>query len=109
MQLRNDFTTETKDLFAWCYQCFWCGQNGWDCFHHILGRVSNSPLNACPIHNMKCHIHNGELSKFSTEKMLLKRTLEYLLENNYELTQQDIDFMKSYSTHYDDFQHLFSV
>ncbi len=59
MQLKNDFSTETRNIFAWNYTCWWCGRNHANALHHIKGRSSNSPLNACPINNNSCHIGNG--------------------------------------------------
>ncbi|MFA5397976.1 MAG: hypothetical protein WC346_18335 [Methanogenium sp.] len=98
--LKNEFTQETRDLFFWNKKCWWCGQNHWNCLHHILGRVSNSPLNAAPIANFGCHIGNGKLSQFEVRKKMLKKTLEYLLENGYVLTEKDKEFKKKYEKYY---------
>lgn len=101
MKLRNGFTEETRRLFMYNYSCFYCKQNGWDAGHHILGRVSNSPLNFCPIHNLKCHIGNGRLDGFEVQSKLLKLTKAYLEAENYRLTEQDREFLKKYSKYYE--------
>ncbi len=99
-KLKNDFTEETRELFFWNQKCWWCGANHWDCLHHILGRISNSPLNAAPVNNFDCHIGNGKLSRFEAKKDLLKKTLEYLLESGYVLTKEDKQFKSKYKRYY---------
>lgn len=105
MQLQNPFSDETRTLFIWNYECFWCGQNGWDALHHIRGRVSDSPLNACPIHNQRCHINNGRLATFEVRKKLLAKTYEYLLKNGYALTTKDRLFISTNKRYYKDILH----
>jgi hypothetical protein len=100
MKLDNPFTDDTRRLFFYNYECFWCKQNGWDAAHHILGRVSNSPLNFCPIHNIKCHIGNYELDSFEAQSKLLKQTLRFLLADGYILTEEDKQFKKEYARFY---------
>jgi hypothetical protein len=99
--MKNNFTNETRDLFIWNDECWWCSQNHSDCLHHILGRISNSPLNAAPINNFSCHIGNGKLSLFETKQKLLKKTLEYLLDNGYKLTKEDKEFIKKFKKYYE--------
>ena len=99
--LTNDFTEETRELFFWNKECWICKGNNPDAMHHILGRVSASPLNCCPIHNFKCHIGNGKLATFDMKKILLEKTLNYLLENNYHLTSEDKKFMKKFKKYYE--------
>jgi hypothetical protein len=100
MKLMNEFTPETRVLFSWTFECWWCTQNHVDSLHHILGRVSSSALNAAPINNLSCHIGNGKLSTFQIKSKFLKKTLNYLLENNYKLTKKDREFMKKYKQYY---------
>ena len=100
MKLKNNFTDMTRELFMFNYECFWCKQNGWDCMHHILGRVTDSPLNCAPIHNFECHIGNGLLATDAGKSKLLNKTLQYLLNNNYELTSVDKLFKKKYENLY---------
>lgn len=104
MNSKNNFTEETKKLFIWNTKCFFCSKEHANCFHHTLGRVSNSPLNLCPINNFDCHIGNGKLSHTATIKKLLHRTLEYLLRSDYQLTEEDREFMKEHEEYYQDFK-----
>ena len=89
MILKNPFSPETRELFIWNYDCWICNMNNWDSGHHILGRISASPLNFCPIHNQKCHLKNGKLSTFEVRKELLAKTYEYLKKSGYILTDED--------------------
>jgi hypothetical protein len=99
--MRNEFTQETRNLFYYNYHCFYCGFNQWNALHHILGRVSASPLNACPIHNIECHIGNAKLTSFEMISILLKKTLVYLLEEGYILTEEDRKFKERYKQYYE--------
>lgn len=101
MRMNNAFSEETRDLFFWNQICWECGKYHANCLHHILGRVSDSPLNAAPLSNFECHIGNGKLSTFDVRKKLLKMTLDYLLENGYVLTKKDKLFMKKYKNYYE--------
>lgn len=100
MKMKNNFTENTRLLFFYNYDCFWCGQNGWDALHHILGRVSDSPLNASPIHNLKCHIGNGSLDSFDNRSKLLKKTKRFLEEEGYVLTDKDKEFLEENKQYY---------
>lgn len=100
MQLKNPFSTKTRSLFneACCWVCGWKIRNGESAWtlHHIRGRISNSPLNACPIHNWKCHIDNGILGKRETQISLINRTGAYLVRKmKYVFTPKDIAFLES--------------
>lgn len=101
MKLRNAFSQESRMLFFYHYDCLWCGQNGWDALHHILGRVSTSPLNACPIHNLKCHIGNSALDSFESRSKLLKNVRNILLLTGYVFTTEDKQFIIKYKKYYD--------
>jgi len=101
MKLNNPFSDATRRLFTYNYSCFYCGQNGWDAGHHILGRVSNSPLNFSPIHNIKCHIGNGRLDGFDVRSTLLRKTLSFLQDEGYILTKEDKEFMEKYKQYYE--------
>ncbi len=100
--MRNSFTEESRELFFWTNTCWWCGRSHANCLHHILGRVSSSPLNAAPINNFECHIGNGKLNLFDTEKDLLNKTLKFLLESDYTLTKEDNFFKEKYKKYYND-------
>lgn len=99
--MRNNFSEETRELFFWTNICWWCDRSHANCLHHILGRLSDSPLNAAPINNFECHIGNGKLSLFDTKKNLLNKTLDFLLESNYTLTKEDKQFKKRHSKYYE--------
>jgi hypothetical protein len=99
--MKNNFTTETTELFFWNRTCFWCGKQHANCYHHILGRCSNSPLNCSPLNNFECHIGNGKLSLFEYQQELLKKTYQYLKKEGYVLTQKDKEFIKTHKKHYD--------
>ena len=99
--MRNNFTERTRELFIFNNECWWCGQSHANCLHHILSRVSISPLNAAPIGNFECHIGNGKLSLFESKKKLLAKTLNFLLESDYRLTEEDKLFKAKYSKYYE--------
>ena len=99
--MKNEFSEETRELFFWNHTCWNCGMNDADCLHHIMGRISNSPLNAAPLNNFNCHIGNGELSQFFTRKKLLQRTLKFLKESGYTLTKKDKTFMNKCKQFYE--------
>jgi len=98
--MKNEFTEGTRELFFWNNKCWVCGMTHANCLHHVLGRISNSPLNAAPLNNFECHIGNGKLSQFEVKKKLLKKTLDYLLENGYALTKEDKRFKNKYKRYY---------
>lgn len=100
MKLQNGFTEQTRVLFFYRIKCFWCEKGGWDALHHILGRVSSSPLNAAPIHNSTCHIGNGALDSFENRSRLLKGTFAYLMSTGYRLTDEDKQFVKDNKQYY---------
>lgn len=103
MQLKNSFSSETRELFVWNYECWICGMNKQDAAHHIKGRSSASPLNFCPLHNTVCHIGNGKLATFDVQTQLLKKTFEFLKKNKYELVAEDKRFIKKNIRHYAQF------
>ncbi len=98
--MKNEFSDKTKDLFFWNKNCWWCNHSHADCFHHILGRISESPLNVAPLNNMICHIGNGKLNTEEARTMLLQKTLNYLLSNDYKLTENDLKFIQKYKKYY---------
>lgn len=91
----NDFDKdELARWFVFNTRCFYCMEYGFDAFHHIMKRTSNSILNACPIHNHKCHLYNGKLHLEKTRISLLRRTFEYLMRQGYVLNKNDIQFIQ---------------
>lgn len=100
MKLRNPFSKATRELFVGKIRCIWCKLPGWDVLHHIMGRVSDSPCNASPIHNLKCHIGNGSLDSFENRSKFLKDTRDFLDSIGYDYTEKDRDFMDKYENYY---------
>jgi len=100
--MRNNFNRQKLfDYFIYNYECWICGQNGQDAFHHIIGRDSNSILNAAPVHNDKCHLQkSGWLHKPEVEKQLLQKTFIYLKKQDYQLIQKDLEFIAKYAHYY---------
>lgn len=99
--MRNPFSQDTRELFRYHHNCAWCGMSGPDCLHHIMGRVSSSPLNASPLHNHKCHIGNGTLENDESRSKLLKQTYKHLMDEGYRLTDTDIEFYEKYERLYE--------
>ncbi len=106
--MRNSFNQE--ELVRWFgdnYECWVCGMNHWNCFHHAVGRgagdskCESSILNAVPLNNFDCHLPiHGELRKDENVGKLLKKTLKFLLGNGYELNDKDKEFIEKYKKYY---------
>ena len=99
MKLRNAFSQDTRNLFLYEYSCWVTGRS--DCgleLHHIVGRSSNSPLNAFLI-STEAHSHIGH--SFKEEAKFLQHTLRWLLRQGYELTKKDIEFYNQHKKLYD--------
>jgi hypothetical protein len=86
--MKNNFSEETRLLFMYCKRCWNCGNTPVE-LHHILGRVSNSPLN-CYVICPKCHYDHG-IDK-NKKSAWLVQTLKFLLREQYEFTQKDLLF-----------------
>lgn len=104
---KNNFDRdELKQWFCFNQKCFYCGEYGFDAFHHIFGRGaegSNSILNACPIHNENCHLYNLQLNRNNIKKELLEKTLKYLLNQGYllkDLKERDKIFLSKHIKFY---------
>jgi uncharacterized protein YlaI len=89
--LKNSFTEDTRLLWIWAYECIWCGRNQNLELHHILKRISNSPLNSALICR-KCH-DRGDIHDLKNRIFLLKTTYKFLEIQNYQLTDKDREFM----------------
>ena len=104
--LKNRFDKDLlQSVYAFHYTCLVCGENGADAFHHVLspsskqyipGKHNSSILNACPIHNFRCHLYNPNLHKPEMERMLLKKIIKLLLKLGYKLKPIDIEFYQNY-------------
>ena len=84
------------------WKCWECGQNHSNCGHHIFGRgkvegCEKSPLNYAPLNNHYCHLPiHGRLSTAEGKKMLLEKTIQFLSDIKYTLTDQDNEFLDKY-------------
>lgn len=94
--LKNDFSQEVRFLFTQIPQsCYNCGINYPLELHHILGRVSNSPLNGSLLcHN--CH-KKGTIHYFYSREELLRQTFYNLVVTGYDFsTEKDAILIESY-------------
>jgi len=99
------------ELIRWFgdnYECWLCGRNHNNCFHHIVGRSNgdskceSSILNAAPLNNFQCHLRiHGELRIEENMKKLLQKTIRYLLKREYEFFKIDEEFILKYKKFYD--------
>lgn len=106
--LKNRFPQEVRAEWTFWYECMICGKNQWGVLHHIIspsihgykdGKHNESVLNSCPIHNFGCHIDN-EAWLGRNVSYLLKKTLNALLSEGYELKPIDREFMRVYNKFY---------
>jgi hypothetical protein len=90
VKLKNEFSINTRHIFLYVTACFNCGKSSEGLeLHHILGRISNSPLNACPL----CKFcHESTARNYEKKKEYLVTTIKFLLANGYEFTEKDILF-----------------
>lgn len=104
--LSNRFSSETRHVWLYWYDCMVCGMNGIDALHHIIspstrhyikGAHNESVFNSCPIHNQKCHVGN-EAWLFNDKNLraLLWKTAEALQEMGYVPNQNDKVFLRMY-------------
>lgn len=104
----NNFDYDELNLwFEDVWKCHYCRENGWDCFHHIVGRgikgddAESSILNAAPLCNQKCHLPNhGFIRKDVMVKKFLTRTYDLLIEKGYQFTEKDQRFIGKYIEYY---------
>lgn len=105
----NDFDkTELQRWYLDNYECWYCGKNHWDCFHHIVGRnegrgkVESSILNSAPLNNFSCHLQiHGKLMTEENQKRLLQKTMRYLLKKKYSFNEVDVSFIMKYKKLYE--------
>ena len=93
----KSFSEKTRGLFTYNYRCWVCGMNRWDSLHHGLGgefESADSPLNAVPICNFKCHIGSGHHFTEQQTADQLRKTYEFLINTGYRLTEKDREFIK---------------
>ena len=97
---QNSFSEEARAFFDWNYNCWICHRSDRGLSpDHILGRkkpIHSSILNLAPL-CIPCH-----QNKTSHDKpKLLKRTLTYLIKQDYQLTDKDVEFYKRYEEYYE--------
>lgn len=103
LRSQKNFSEETRLLFMYCYECFVCGKNCWDALHHSQGGAfeeADSPLNACPIHNLKCHI--GQVFNKEMTSNFLCKTLDYLYSEGYKFNEKDLAYIDKFYDYYKD-------
>ena len=107
--LKNNFNQhELNFWFESNRECWVCGKSHWDCFHHIMGRggfgdgCESSILNSAPLNNFQCHLAvHGELRQEENCKILLQKTMKYLLSKGYKFDEVDKKFIDKYKNLYD--------
>lgn len=110
MKLRNPFPQWVYDLFdRGGFSNSWenLGTSDADCLHHILGRCSNSPYNAAPLHNFRDHLPEGRnmqgypsISSQQVKRKYLQKTKEYLDKEGYISKPKDLEFLKKNNEYY---------
>jgi len=108
--MRNPFKRiELERWFGDNYECWHCGKNHWNCFHHAVGRGSGdskcerSILNAVPLNNFECHLAiHGALTLDKNVRIMLQKTMRYLLKCGYEFNEIDKEFIIKYKKYYED-------
>lgn len=94
MRLRNPFTTDTRNLFLYEFGCWGCGRSDLGLeLHHLHGRESNSPLNACLI-CPRCHSKGQRDVDF--RGCMHKKILDFLETRDYTFTDDDNAFYDKY-------------
>lgn len=92
---KNPFPDEVRELFMWEYRCWDCGINQNLELDHILGRKSDSPLNAY-LNCRRCHTAKSHKS----DAHRLQTTLKFLMRSGYDLTEKDVEFYKKHEEYY---------
>lgn len=93
--LKNDFSEDIRFLFSqFPVACYNCGINYPLELHHVLKRVSNSPLNGSLVCH-DCH-EKGTIHYKHNQEELLRQTFYNLIVSGYELSTKDFLFIESY-------------
>ena len=127
--LRNRFSNDVREVWAYWYNCAVCGLNQWDVLHHIMspsvhdyvdGEHNTSVLNSCPIHNYRhpgadhfrkqgysgkgidsdCHINN-EAWLGQNYRLLLRKVKDALDSMDYVYKPIDLEFLRIYKNLYE--------
>ena len=99
MKIKNDFTDETKALFVFVDTCWRCDRPNPEP-HHILKRVSNSPLNLYPLCRT-CHSKHTEMMSEPNKKKFLNETIRFLAKSGYKWKEKDLEFYINNRKYYD--------
>jgi hypothetical protein len=106
--MNNEFSQKTKELFdrGGYMVSIESGRNWADACHHVLGRVSSSPYNCCPLNNQYEHLPEGRkklksIHCFEVESNYLKKVKQYLDSINYKPNENDLEFLTKYKKYYD--------
>jgi len=96
---------DNDEAFRWFGDnlfCWWCGKNQWSDKHHITGgEFNNSLLNLAPLHHDECHLKiHSILKRKENKKMLLQKTMTYLLDVGYKFNDLDRQFLFKNSEFY---------
>ena len=108
--LKNRFPQEVFAEWIDWHSCHICGQNTWDCLHHIIsptndcyikGDHNRSIYNSAPLCNNKCHLYNPDLPRKWKTIELLKKTKEAMEKMGYEKNERDKKFLEIYKDLYE--------
>jgi len=97
--MKNNFTDEVRAEFIFENTCWRCNRPNPE-LHHILGRCSNSILNAYPLCRT-CHSKHSEMTKEPNKKKFLNETIRFLAKSGYKWKIEDIKFYLTYKKYYD--------
>ena len=109
--LKNRFSQKVFEFWkgiGWRYDLI-DDHNDADCLHHIIspssrffkkGDFNKSIFNSCPLNNFRNHLYNPSLHKPETEKRLLKKVAQIIMDNGHKITERDARFYKEYKELY---------
>jgi hypothetical protein len=105
MKSLNNFSPETKMLWGDNWFCWECQRNNVSDFHHIVKRgtkhddCESSPLNVAHLCR-KCH-EAGDIHSPEKQCKYLNKTVNYLINIGYSLTEKDNRFLNKYKNAYE--------
>jgi len=98
VKLSNPFSDEVRNLFLYDYSCENCNRSdkGLE-LHHIVGRSSNSCLNAILL-CLDCHKVCGHSQE--EESKYLQKAIKREVNRKTKLTEKDIEFYNKHKNLY---------
>ena len=93
MKLRNNFSTDTRELFRDHQRCYDCGVTSGLTLHHICSRVSASCANASVL-CQRCHEKVGHTQE--ERKRYFDKTQRILKRESYKYTTEDYKLMENF-------------